>query len=228
MKTLRSFATFFLLLIWSCAALAAATVVTVKGSAQMTPAQGKVEALAPGQRIETGSSIKTGANSELSMRFDDGQMIALSASTTYVINEYKFNPHKPEESSFFSSLVKGGLRAVTGIIGETNKSNVKFKAEGTTMGIRGTDFMLFIDNGQVFIAVLEGAVSATNQGGEDVFDANTKPNGKVINAQTLAVITSPADFPAGTQGAFRVMQMLPLSDTIRHPNPQDPTCGDRR
>lgn len=227
MKPLRSVATFCLLMACSCVAWAAATVITVKGSAQMTPAQGKVESLAPGQRVNTGAAIKTGADSEISMRFDDGQMISLTSGTSYVINEYKFNPHKPVEGSFVSSLLKGGLRAVTGIIGESNKGNVKFKAAATTMGIRGTDFMLFYDNNQLYIAVLEGAVSATNEGGEAVFDAKTQPNGKVINAQTRAVITSPAEFPASAQGAFRIMQMLPLSDTIRKPNPQDPTCGDR-
>lgn len=227
-KPLRSAAIFCLLMVWACAASAAATVISAKGGVQMTSAQGYVESLAPGQRVEAGASIKTGPSGEISMRFDDGQMLALSSSTTYVINEYRFNPHKPEVSSFLSSLVKGGLRAVSGIIGETNKNNVKFKTGVATMGIRGTDFMLFSDNSQLYISVLEGAVPATNEGGEAVFDANTQPHGKVINSQTMAMIALPTDFPAATQAAFRVMQMLPLSDTIRHPNPQDPSCGDRR
>ena len=227
MGQMRRITLFSALLLWSCVALAAATVVTVNGSVQMTPVTGKPDQLAPGQRVESGASIKTGENSDTSMRFDDGQMIALSSNTSFVINEYKFNAHKPEESSFFASLLKGVMRAVTGIIGETNKSNVTFKTDVATMGIRGTDFQLFYDK-QLYITVLEGAIVAKNEGGEAVFDAKSQPTGHVANALTIPKPITADKIPAAATGHFRTLQMKPLSDTIRKPNPQDPTCGDRR
>lgn len=227
MNQLRRATAFLILLLWSCVSLAAATVITVKGDVQMTPLQGIPGQLASGQRIESGAAIKTGANGETALRFDDGQMLALSGSTSFILNEYKFNAHKPEESSFIASLLKGGLRAVTGIIGETNKNNVTIKVDVATVGIRGTDFMLFYDN-ELYIAVLDGAISATNRGGEAIFDAKAQPTGMAINADTKAQPATEDRFPAAAQGAFRILQAYPLSDTIRKPNPKDPTCGDRR
>lgn len=227
MNQLRSATAFLVLLLWSCVALAAATVITVQGDVQMTPAQGPPSQLAPGQRVETGAGIKTSANGETSLRFDDGQMLSLASSTSFIINEYKFNPHKPEESSFIGSLLKGGLRAVTGIIGETNKNNVTFKVEVATVGIRGTDFALYYDR-ELYLAVQEGAIFAKNEGGEEVFDAKLQPFGVVVNAQTKPRPITKDKLPASAQGSIRVLQTHPLSDTIRKPNPKDPTCGDRR
>lgn len=227
MSQLRRITVFAAMLLWSCVAMAAATVITVNGHVQMTPVTGKPDQLAPGQRVEVGAAIKTGENSGTSLRFDDGQMIALSSNTSFVVNEYKFNAHKPEEGSFIVSLLRGGMRAVTGIIGETNKSNVTFKTEAATMGIRGTDFQMFYEN-QLYLSVLDGAISATNEGGETVFDAKSLPFGKAVNAATKATPITIDEFSAAALAAFRVLQMLPLSDKLRKPDPLDPTCGDRR
>ena len=235
MKKLCNITVVVFLLFWSCASLAAATVITVSGYAQMTPLTGKPEQLASGQRIESGAAIKTGEGSSATLRFDDGQAIALSAKTSFVINEYKFNAHKPEESSFIGSLLKGGMRAVTGIIGEANKNNVTFKTDVATVGIRGTDFQLFYD-GKLYLTVQDGAISVANEGGEEVFneeevsDIKGLPNpvGMVVNATTKAKPITIDELPAAALAVFRVLQMLPLSDKIREPNPDDPTCADRR
>ena len=233
MKKTCNITVFVFLLFWSCASLAAATVITVRGHVQMTPLTGKFDQLAPGQRVESGASIKTGENSSTTLLFDDGQVIALYAKTSFVVNEYKFNAHKPGESRFVASLLKGGMRAVTGIIGKANKSNVTFKIDVATVGIRGTDFMLYHD-GMLYLTVLDGAVSATNEGGEEVFDEEITdakslppPVGRVANAITKAKPIPIDELPATALAVFRVLQMLPLSDKIREPNPDDPTCADR-
>ena len=234
MKKLRNITVFVFLLFWSCVSLAAATVITASGHVQMTPLTGNLGQLAPGQRVESGAAIKTGEDSSVILRFDDGHVVALSAKTSFVLNEYKFNAHKPEESSFIASLLKGGMRAVTGIIGEANKNNVTFKTDVATIGIRGTDFMLFYDD-RLYLTVLDGVISVTNEGGEEVFDEEMSdakslppPVGRVVNAITKAKPITIDELPAAALSVFRVLQMLPLSDNIREPDPDDPTCADRR
>ena len=227
MKLVRNLLAFLFLLIFSGAAIAAATVITVKGSVMVTPAKGSPEPLAAGQRIEPGALIKTSANGETTMRFDDGQLLALASNTSFVISKYRFNAHKPEDSNFTGTLLKGGLRAVTGIIGETNKRNVTVKTEVATIGIRGTDFMLYQENG-LYFSVLDGAISTTNAGGEALFDAKVSALGMVANADTIGKPAAEEQFPAAALAAFRILQMYPLSDNIRKPNPKDPTCSDRR
>ena len=227
MNRLRNIIVFFVLLLWSCMVLAAATVIMVNGEVEMTPLRGSPIPLASGQRIEAGSMIKTGSSSNVSLRFDDGQMLALSPNASFFLNEYKFTPHKPEESNFIGSLLKGGLRAVTGIIGEKNKDNVSFKVEVATVGIRGTDFALHYD-GELHLAVREGVIFAKNEGGEEVYDANLYPYGKVISAKAKPRRIKESELPADALATFRVLQRYPLSNTIWNPNQDDPSCEDRR
>ncbi|OIQ92485.1 FecR protein [mine drainage metagenome] len=219
-------ASFFLLLLWSCLAFAAATTEAISGDVLLAPANGEYASLAYGERVDSGATIKTGANGRVVLRFDDGQKVSISESSLFVVNEYKFNPHKPAQSSFIVSLLKGGLRAVTGVIGETNKRNVVFKSPVATVGIRGTDFQLYFDN-KLYINVLSGAISATNDGGTTVFDAKTQPTGQVIDAQTKALPAPASIFPAAAQGAFRLQQQQPLMGPVKEPNPRDPNCKDR-
>lgn len=223
---LRTIWSFLLLLVASSLVFAGATTHFVTGEVLLMPAKGETTPLAVGQRVEAGAMIKSSTGSAI-LRFDDGQMISVSPETTFVVTDYKFNPQKPQESSFVGSLFKGAIRAVTGVIGESNKQNVTIKVPVATVGIRGTDFQLYYDN-RLFISVLGGAVSATNEAGSAVFDAKSQPLGIVTSAQSLPRPARPDEMPAAAQVPFRQMQMLPLSDQTKKPNPSDPTCVDRR
>jgi hypothetical protein len=204
---------------------AAATTQAVSGQVTMAPAKGEYAPLVFGQRVESGASIKTGSNGRVILRFDDGQMVSITEGSLFVVTEYKFNAHKPQESSFFGSLVKGGMRAVTGAIGEANKNNVMIKTPVATVGIRGTDFQLFVEN-KLYINLLSGAIAVTNNGGSTVFDEKS-PSGLVADAESKAVAAPVSSFPAAAQAAFRIQQNQPLMGPVKDPNPQDPTCKDR-
>ncbi len=207
---------------------AAATAVAVTGMVTLTPKSGSTGPLAEGQRVESGASIKTAAASGTTLRFDDGEIVALSANTTYNLDNYKFNAHKPAEGSFTSTLIQGGMRSVTGLLGKLNPGEVKVKTTVATVGIRGTDYQLFLDDtGQLHMHVLEGAISATNRGGEEVFAAGKQPTGLVSDLVTKARAASLSEFPAGVQGAFRQLETNSVINT-HQPNKNDPTCADRR
>ena len=214
------------LLLWSCLSFAAATVQAVSGEVLMAPAKGDYGSLAFGQRVESGATVKTGANGRVVLNFDDGQKVSLSEGSLFVITDYKFNAHKPAESNFAVNLFKGGMRAVTGAIGEANKGNVTIKTQVATVGIRGTDFQLYMDN-KLYINVLSGAITATNEAGTAVFDAKAQSTGQVLSAQSRPTAAPPAAFPAAAQGAFRLQQQQPLMGPVPTPNPTDPTCKDR-
>ncbi len=209
------------------AAWAAATTHAVSGNVMVTPADGKPGKLAVGQRVDTGASIKTEHGANAVLRFDDGQIVSVGSDSLFVITEYKFNAHQPKESSFVGSLFKGAVRAVTGVIGEANKDNVKIKTPAATIGIRGTDFTLLLDT-RLYLHVLDGAISATNAGGEVVFSATNQPYGVVASPQTAPRPAKADEMPTAIQGAIRQFQSQPLSDKIRKPDPNDPTCSDRR
>lgn len=213
----------------SSGAWAAATTQSVAGEAQFQPANGKPEKLAPGQRLESGAKLITGSNSQVILRFDDGQSMALNSNTTFVITEYRFNAQKPAEGSFLGSLVKGAMRTATGLIGEANKDNVKVNTPLATIGIRGTDFMLHVDEA-LYMSVLQGAIAAANEGGVEVFDASKEIGGAVASVRAKARKVTLGEMPAAAQASFRQLQVVPLTgaEASRQPRPNDPTCNDRR
>jgi hypothetical protein len=193
---------------------------------QLTPKGGKGARLAEGQRVDAGAALKTGANSGVTIRFDDGQMLALTSNTDLVIDEYRFNPHKPEEGGIITSLFRGGIRMVTGLIGKASPESVKTTTPVATIGIRGTDFQLFIE-GRLFISVGEGAIGVANNSGEFVFDSAKLPLGIVPDAQTKPRAATLAEFSADAIAAMRRLDIEPNFNT-RKPNPNDPSCSDRR
>lgn len=217
---------FLCLILLSWGAQAAATAISVAGDVKLTPKGGAIGALAEGQRIDTGADIKTGSNSGVTLRFDDGQLVALTSNSNFVVDEYRFNPHKPAEGSFVSSLLRGGLRSVTGLIGKANPAEVKVKTDVATIGIRGTDFQLFYD-GRLFMSVREGAIGSTNTQGEAIFEAARQSLGVVPDAQSKPRVATLTEFPTDAVASMRRLDINPDFGT-RRPNPNDPTCADRR
>lgn len=209
----------------SLGAWASATTLSVSGDAQVIPKGGSSARLAEGQRVDSGATLKTGPNSGVTIRFDDGQLLALTSNSNLVIDEYRFNPHKPEEGGLLTSLFRGGMRTVTGLIGKASPESVKVTTPVATIGIRGTDFQLFVED-RLFISVGDGAIGVANASGETVFDGAKQPLGIVPDAQTKARAATLSEFSADAVAAMRRLDIEPNFGT-RKPNPNDPSCADR-
>jgi hypothetical protein len=63
------------------------------------------------------------------------------------------------------SLVRGGLRTVTGLIGRSNKQSYKLQTATATIGIRGTGFLATSSDDGTRVRVSEGAVALCNAAG---------------------------------------------------------------
>jgi hypothetical protein len=157
---------------------------------------GKDVRLAFNSPIEFKDVLRTGPASSLQVRFVDDSLISVRENTEFAIEEYQFGG-KPEEQRSFFRLVKGGFRAVTGLIGRTNHANYRVRAENATIGIRGTDYAVRECRGDCGAGIKDGLygtvhgisngtnqVALTNNSGETVFginqhfyvpDANTRP-----------------------------------------------------
>lgn len=216
----------FVFAVLSFGAWAGATTLSVSGDVQLTPKGGGSARLAEGQRVDPGAALKTGPNSGVTIRFDDGQMLALTSNTSLVIDAYRFNPHKPEDGGIVASLLRGGIRTVTGLIGKAAPQSIEVKTPVATIGIRGTDFQLFIDS-RLFISVGDGAIGVSNASGEAVFDSAKLPLGIVPDAQSKPRAATLSEFSADAIAAMRRLDIEPNFNT-RKPDPNDPSCTDRR
>lgn len=149
---------------FSSAAIAAsvAYVHELQGDAQAV-AQGRSRPLQIGSTLEGGERIVTGKGT-VTVKFEDGQIVAVGADSIFEITNYDYNKNKVAESNVLLSLLKGGFRYVTGVIGDSRRDSIKFRIGTATAGIRGTDAIFLIgDNGQIIATVQEGAVTFTNQ-----------------------------------------------------------------
>jgi len=96
-------------------------------------------ALAKGSPIYLGDIIETASRSFAVIKFSDGGKVTLRPDTRFDINEYDGTAGQ-EKQSF--ELLKGGLRAVTGAIGKAKPEEVTYTSRNTTIGIRGTTFVM--------------------------------------------------------------------------------------
>ncbi len=96
--------------------------------------------LSRGAAIESGDQIHTAAQSNVLILFTDSGLIWIRPNSDFIIDEYSY-AQRGRESAFFS-LLKGGVRSVTGLIGRRTRSNFRLRVAVATIGIRGTDFSI--------------------------------------------------------------------------------------
>jgi hypothetical protein len=148
------------------AAVPAATVTLLTGHGTATGADGAVRTLAQGDPVYSGEIIHSGFNSYLDLKFSDGGFFLLRPSTRFQINNYVdaaapaeapptaaaaqsaapapqpvSPPAQGAASHAFFSLLKGGFRTVSGLIGKINHEDYSVATPVATIGIRGTDYL---------------------------------------------------------------------------------------
>lgn len=145
---------------------AAGKVLFVTGEVLVSSPSRPLSKLPRGAAINPGDSIKTGINGFTQIVMEDGGRITLRANSQLQINEFKFE----DKSSGLSlmSLLKGSMRAVTGLIGHNNRNNYKIKTPTATIGIRGSD-------GNIGYSPELGSAVQTIEGGHTL--TYVEPNG---------------------------------------------------
>jgi hypothetical protein len=104
-------------------------------------ADGTVKALAAKSEVESGDTLVSEKNTYAQIRFIDNGEITLRPGTTFKIDNFAYDAEKPEADSAAFSLLKGGLRSITGLLGKRNKEKFSLKTPAATIGIRGTTFI---------------------------------------------------------------------------------------
>jgi hypothetical protein len=151
-----------LTLLFTGLALAQGTAVTtsVTGSAQVQTGSGTPRALRQGDEVRQGDTVSTGSNSSLVLKFDDGEVAALTQNSRMTITAYQYQP-EARTGNVLLSLINGGMRAITGLIGRTQPERVAYRAATTTIGIRGTDIDVVTDGTNVAVQVNDGVITFT-------------------------------------------------------------------
>jgi hypothetical protein len=137
------------------------------GSVNALGQDGNARSLAKGGEINNGDTIQT-IDGRAQIRFSDGGYISLQPNTEFKVEDYTYNGKADGSEKGFFSLVKGGLRAITGAIGHTNKQAYRVNTPVATIGIRGTEYLAQFNNARLLVKVGNGAVYLVNQAGDIV------------------------------------------------------------
>lgn len=171
------------------AAEPAGEITLLTGRATAAGTSGDIRPLSKDGVVYPGEMINTGPNSYLNIKFTDGGRILLRPNSRFQIEEYRYAAEEPApargaspnvaaepESNALFRLLKGGFRAVTGLIGQENRENYRVRTPVATIGIRGTDFEARFCQGDCFdvdpmpqdglyTGVFQGGINMTNGAG---------------------------------------------------------------
>jgi len=144
-------------------AAGAARVDFATGDVKALAADGRSRALAKGAEVASGETIDTG-NGRAQVRFTDGAQVSLQPQTQFRIDDYNFAGKADGSEKGFFSLLKGGLRTITGLVGRSNRDNYKVTTTVATIGIRGTEYSVAYGN-SINVTTGEGIVEVCNAAG---------------------------------------------------------------
>ncbi|MCG8434238.1 MAG: FecR domain-containing protein [Gammaproteobacteria bacterium] len=219
--------------VYAASANSAGTVTLSTGRATAADLDGNIRPLSRGDSVYQGELISTGPSSYLNIKFKDGGRILLRPNSRFEIEQFEFESRPPpatgaqpqaptparQESAFFR-LLKGGFRAVSGLIGRSDREDYRVRTPVATIGIRGTDFEARMCQGDcqdidpvppdgLYTGSVEGTIEVTNAEGKSI----------VRNPGQYAYIPpGPSDDPVGLRNRPRVLDQDPM------PDPE--TCGD--
>jgi hypothetical protein len=186
---------------------------TMAASVQVTSVTGSVTAqtgTGPEQRLRAGdilaqrAVVATGQGSTVVLRFDDGQVVALKSLSRFTVESYNFDPKNPGAGEIIMSLFSGGMRAITGLVGNTNRSAFALKTPVATIGIRGTDFFAALYQG-LYAHPSSGAIGVTSTKGTGAFSA-----GEYSFTASSTVLPTSIPESALPAGIFSELQTISL------------------
>ena len=177
----------------------------LSGTLTAKHADGSSKIISVKSQVKEGDTLSTERDTYARIKFADGAEVVLRPGSQLKVAAYSFDKARPEKDNVFLSMLKGGLRAVTGLVGKRNRNAVSFGTVTATIGIRGTHFGALIcqndcggiptvsgkapQNG-LHLDVADGAIVVRNGAGQQVISAGEF--GFVQNANTAPVIVPPS------------------------------------
>ena len=168
-----------------------------------------------GGDVFRGDAVQT-QNSEARLHLSDGTQIHLRPHSGLVIEEHSFDEAHPEDSRSIVTLLGGGFRVITGLIGKRNPASIRINTAVATLGIAGTDFGVRIcqvdecsspDSGVVeagfYAGVLDGVITISNNSG-----TTGVSRGEFV--RTVSADSAPETAPEAAQLIFSSEELAPL------------------
>lgn len=159
------------------------------GDVKLVGKDGKTRTAERGGELLEGDTIVTGANSLAQIRLQDNGLISVRPNSEMKLDKFAFAGADDRKATLLISLVKGGLRSITGLIGKAHREGYKISTASATIGIRGTDHEPFyIPPGQTALGT-PGTYDKVNSGMTFVQGRQGNPIDVTINQVAFVPVT---------------------------------------
>jgi hypothetical protein len=162
-----------------------------------------------------GESIITGAGALAQLRMFDGALMSVRGNTEIKLERFSYAGEQDRNANFLLSVLKGGLRTITGMIGRQNRERYRITTATVTLGVRGTDFEIVHVPPQAasrevpagtYNRVFEGVTSMQNKAGIMLLVSRDQTAFAALQGTTPPVLIAP---PAALFGQSTPIKITP-------------------
>lgn len=169
---------------------ASAKVVSAQGALEAVDGAGTRRRLVDGGSVYPGDLVETGSGTKAVLAFRDDSRVTLGSATRFRVDNFVYDDKNPGEGRFLVSLLRGSVRALTGLIAKSNQRNVGFATATATIGIRGTGLDLDCgDDGCSFFTWL-GSIVVTPTG-QTALEALVAGQGLFVGPAGIRPLSTP-------------------------------------
>lgn len=138
-------------------------VVWVKGSFKAVAANNQERVLEKAALIYEHDTLVTDDSSTAQIVFTDDTLMTFHPASTFKIDEYSYeaNANSKSVGKYVMSLLQGGFRTITGMIAKSDPDDYRVNTPVATIGVRGTDYSVALQAGELAIAYYKGSPCVT-------------------------------------------------------------------
>src|SRR5210317_1106174 len=145
--------------------------------------------------IESYDNVQT-SNGRLGITFLDDSQVRLTEHSELIIDEFIYDPD-PSKSKMALQFASGTARFITGKLATIDKENITINTPSATIGIRGTDFTVTVDElGRSLVILLP--------------DDDGLPSGEIVVATAMGQVVLNKPYQATTVSMFETKPTNPV------------------
>ena len=115
-----------------------ARIAVIAGTAVAAGRDGQSRNLTQGAALFTGDTVTTSAASYVVIGFRDQSKVTVTANSAFLLDSVRFTGPQQDSGNFAVRVLRGSVRALTGLLGKRDPKSVTFGVTTATIGIRGT------------------------------------------------------------------------------------------
>ena len=160
----------------------AATAVSVQGVVQSRSAgAGAWQSVKLNDTFCPGDEIRVMGNSRASLALANESVLRLNANSSIVVQKF-------EEKTSFIDVFKGAAHLFA-----RKPNKLEVNTPYVVAGVRGTEFLIRVEEDQTFLSIFEGAVLASNEAGEVTLTSGQSAIAQKDRAPVLTTVVRPRD-----------------------------------